>query len=345
MVVSVMRVLKPLRRLALVDLRSLMALMALWGTCAIAGETLENDALRIRFADAEHGFNVDAIENRIVDDTRFVNLAQGQAGFWRLDFVRKGAVGTNEHVFVDNLATAAGHNVERTARGLRFSWRGVDIEDEKGVLDVFAEVDLPPGATASEWRLVVSNRSEKAALYGTSYPCLGKVTEIGEGDVLIPNGNLGASLRKNYKFWDDSRKDRVSLMPGWHPPVTAFNLGEAGLYIAAHDPDQRYKRLVIQADHGVRFDTVVENAGIVGSGRSRSEGTHGARSFRARPEGRIRAEGHGLPHLAHGGRQGHAPRRQHDARGRVGHGDAGGWHLAADRRTASARTRVHWRTW
>lgn len=309
------------------------------------GVTLENDALRIRFADAEHGFNVAAIENRLVDDTRFVDPAQEQAGLWRLDFVRKGAAGTNEHVFVDNLATAVSRLSERTPTGVRFTWRGMDIEDEKGVLDVYAIVDLPSGNAASEWRLVVSNRSEKAALYVTSYPCLGKVTKIGEGDVLIPTGNLGASLRKNYKFWDDDKKDLVSAMPGRRSPVAAFNLGEAGLYIAAHDPDQRYKRLVIQADHGVRFDTVVENAGIVGSGRSRSEGTHGARSFRARPEGRIRAEGHGLPHLAHGGRQGHAPRRQHDARGRVGHGDAGGWHLAADRRTASARTRVHWRTW
>lgn len=231
---------------------------------ALGGETLENNALRICFADAEHGFNVAAIENRLVDDARFVNPAQEQAGLWRLDFVRMSAAGTNEHVFVDNLATAVSRSAERTPTGIRFTWRGIDIVDERGVLDVYANVDLPHGAAASEWRIAVSNRSEKAALYGTSYPCLGKVTKMGEGDVLIPTGNLGASLRKSYKFWDDDKKDRASAMPGWHPPVTAFNLGEAGLYIAAHDPDQRYKRLVIQADHGVRFDTVVENAGIVG---------------------------------------------------------------------------------
>ncbi len=240
------------------------ATVSLAALVVFGGEMLENDALRIRFADATDGFSVTAIENRLVADTRFVNPAQGQAGLWRLDFVRKGSAGTNEHVFVDNLATAVSRSAERTPTGIRFTWRGGDIADEKGVLDVYATVDLPSGNAASEWRLVVSNRSEKAALYVTSYPCLGKVTEIGEGDVLIPTGNLGASLRKNYKFWDDDKKDLVSAMPGWRPPVTAFNLGEAGLYIAAHDPDQRYKRLVIQADHGVRFDTVVENAGIVG---------------------------------------------------------------------------------
>ena len=229
-----------------------------------AGETLENDALRLRFAGAEDGYSIAAIENRLVGNTRFVNPAPGQAGFWRLDFVYKGAAGTNEHVFVDNLASAAARNAERTAKGMRFTWRGVDVADEKGILDVFAEVDLPQGDAASEWRLSVSNRSCAAALYATSYPCLRELTKIGEGDVLIPTGNLGASLRKNYKFWDGGKRDNVSAMPGWHPPVTAFNLGEAGLYIAAHDPDLRYKKLVVQADHGARFDTVVENAGFVG---------------------------------------------------------------------------------
>ena len=55
------------------------------------GETLENNALRIRFADATAGYSVAAIENRLVGDTRFVHPEPGEAGFWRLDFVRKGA--------------------------------------------------------------------------------------------------------------------------------------------------------------------------------------------------------------------------------------------------------------
>ena len=122
---------------------------------AWADEALENDALRFRFAGADAGYSIAAVENRLVGDTRFVNPAPGQAGFWRLDFVRKGATGTNEHVFVDNLASEAGRSVERIAKGLRFIWRGIDIAEEKGVLDVFAEVDLPQGDVASEWRLAV----------------------------------------------------------------------------------------------------------------------------------------------------------------------------------------------
>ena len=159
------------------------AAVSLAALVALGGEMLENDALRIRFADAAAGCSVVAVENRLVDNARFVDKTPGIAGFWRLDFLRRRAVGTNEHVFVDNLASAAMRNAERTSKGIRFSWCSVDIADEKGVLDVFAEVDLPPGAAASEWRIAISNRSEKAALYGTSYPCLGKVTKMGEGDV------------------------------------------------------------------------------------------------------------------------------------------------------------------
>ena len=228
---------------------------------ARAGETLENDTLRIRFAGADAGYSVAAVENRLAGDARFVNPAPGQAGFWRLDFVRKGAAGTNEHVFVDNLASAAGHGTERTAKGMRFIWRGVDIADEKGVIDVFADVDLPQGDAASEWRLSVANRSAVYALYETSYPVLRGVTPPGKGDWLTPYSSLGARLRRGFA---GSSKEDVCWMPSCRPPVAAFNLGEAGLYLAAHDPDFRIKKIIVGKGLDVRFETPVEDAGIVG---------------------------------------------------------------------------------
>ena len=194
---SILRYLRPLTPMAL---RPLMVLMAWWSRCAIAGETLENDALRMRFGDAEAGYSVEAIENRLVDDTRFVNPAQDQPGLWRLDFVRKGTAGTNEHVFVDNLAMAVSRSAERTPTGIRFTWRGIDIADEKGVLDVYVTVDLPPGNAASEWRLAVSNRSVKAALFETSYPLLRGVVPSGKSNVLLPFSSVGAVLRPNFSF-------------------------------------------------------------------------------------------------------------------------------------------------
>ena len=233
--------------------------------CAASGftfcETLENDALRIRFADAEHGFNVAAIENRLVDDTRFVDSMQGQPGLWRLDFLSKGTAGTNEHVFVDNLATAVSRFAERTPTGMRFTWRGIDIADEKGVLDVFAAVDMPSGAAASEWNIIVSNRSVNAALFETSYPLLRGVVPSGKSNVLLPFRDFGAVLRPNFSQGED---ETVAWSPGWGPSVSAFHLGQAGLYFAAHDPDFRFKRLVVGRGLDVRFDTIVENAGVLG---------------------------------------------------------------------------------
>ena len=236
--------------------------VALFSALAVqGGEMLENDALRIRFADAAAGYSVTAIENRFVGDTRFVNPAPGQAGFWRLDFVRKCAAGTNEHVFVDNAAFAASRSVERMEKGLRFVWRGLDLADEKGVVDVFAEVELPSGNAASEWRISVSNRSAKAALYETSYPILREVAQAGKGDWLIPYSALGAVLRRGYA---GAPKELACWSPGWRPPVAAVNLGEAGLYIAAHDPDFRCKKIVFGKGLDIRFDTPVEDAGLVG---------------------------------------------------------------------------------
>ena len=234
---------------------------ALSATACLAGETVENDALRIRFADAEAGYSVSSIENRLAGGARFVNPAPGQAGFWRLDFTRKCAAGTNEHVFVDNLAPAAARSAERTANGMRFVWRGMDIADERGVLDVFAEIDLLKGDAASEWRICVSNRSSVAALYETSYPILRNVTPAGKGDWMLPYSAHGARLRRHYA---GDTKEEVCWMPSCRPPVIAFNIGEAGLYLAAHDPDFRIKKIVAGKGLDVRFDTIVEDAGIVG---------------------------------------------------------------------------------
>jgi hypothetical protein len=228
---------------------------------SIHGETLENEAMRISFGGVEDGFAIESIENRISGDTRFVHPARDEAAFWRLDFVRKDAEGCR-HVTVDNRAPAVSRQAIRLPDGLRFEWRGMDLAGEKGVLDVTAEVSLPPGASASEWRIAASNRSETTALYETSYPLLRNVTPDGQGDVLMPFKELGAILLKGY-----AGKGRVETAwtPGWRPPVTAFNLGEAGLYIAAHDPESRSKCLVVGKGQDVRFDTVVENAGLPGS--------------------------------------------------------------------------------
>lgn len=225
--------------------------------------TIENESLRIEFAEADNGFAVEGIVNRLSGDVRFVKPT-GPATFWKLDFVSTDANGKCVQTTIDNNATSASRTVETHGDVTSFRWRGIDIANERGAIDVTANVRLPAGKGASEWTLEIKNRSKRFALHTTNYPCLGEVIGIGVGDALMPTGNLGASLRKNYTYWDDAHADYKRPSPGWSPPLVAFNLGNAGLYIGAHDPTQRLKQIVIKADHSVTFETIVENAGLPG---------------------------------------------------------------------------------
>ena len=51
-------------------------------------------------------------------------------------------------------------------------------------------------------------------------------------------------------------------------PVAAFMQGDAGLYVAAHDGEQRLKCLRVSMGPDVRFSTVLENAGVAGQAAS-----------------------------------------------------------------------------
>ena len=241
--------------------RLLLLMLTVCGVHArVHGEALENEAMRISFAGAERGFAIESVENLLSGNVRFVHPATNDVAFWKLDFVYRQA-GAYRHVTVDNRAPAVSRKAVRTDQGACFVWKGIDLADEKGALDVTADVRLPPGAAASEWRLYVTNRSSRTALHSTSYPLLKTVTPDGRGDVLMPFKELGALLLKGYA---GKGREESAWTPGWRPPVTAFNIGDAGLYIAAHDPEMRSKCLVVGKGQDVRFDTVVENAGCPG---------------------------------------------------------------------------------
>ena len=223
--------------------------------------SIGNEGLCIKFGSAADGFPVTGIVNCLAGETRFVHSGSG-CGLWSLDFVKRDTDGKLVHVAVDNRSPARDKRVERHGNVLSLVFSGVDLDMEKGVVDVIATVTLAPGKGASEWRIKVRNRSRSYALYETSYPRLDEIAEAGKADAFVPYRALGALWRRGFVREGDG--DLVVKVPGWRPAVTAFNLGDAGLYIAAHDPEFRIKTLVIGADRSVRFDTLVENAGIPG---------------------------------------------------------------------------------
>ncbi len=235
---------------------------------ALAGEktVLENEALRITFGEPENGYAISAIENKLVGDTRFVHPSSAPSNFWEIILSSYHADGNIDKVVLNNHSRAIETKVDHVGDETCFIWEGIDIPGgEAGSVDVVAHVALPKGTAASEWRLTVRNRSTKWALHTTVYPQLWKVVRAHEADVLMPFENLGARLLRSYNGLSRNRRCQWGEYPypSYYPPVAAYIIGEAGLYVAAEDPEARIKKMFTW-DLNAWFETPVENAGVVG---------------------------------------------------------------------------------
>jgi len=232
---------------------------------------LRNDAMALSFADAAGGFACTGIRALADSATRFVNPREGAPGFWRLSLrspVRKLADGSKESPFdevvLDNRSPAELTAIPgETAEGktLTFAWKGLDLPGEADAVDVTATVLLRPARGESEWRLKVANRSTRFGLWEASYPLLTSVCLPGTADVLQPRGNWGGTLVRQ------SRAAASTRYPSAAGPVQfmAFNLGNTGLYLGAHDDGARTKRLTISAEQDAAVVTLAEGAGQPGS--------------------------------------------------------------------------------
>ena len=237
-----------------------------WTGTSSTGAIVENDAMRIVFGSRETGYAISSIENKLAGNVRFVRPSSNVSNFWEIVLSSRDATGGVRRVALDNRSPAAETKVERVGDETRFIWKGLDIPGgEKGAVDVVARVSLPPGETASEWRLAVRNRSATWALHDTVYPQLRDVVRPGEADVLMPYENLGARLLKKYNGRSRNRLCQWGEYPypSYFPPVAAYMIGDAGLYFAAEDPEARIKRMWTW-DLDAWFETPVENAGVVG---------------------------------------------------------------------------------
>ena len=84
--------------------------------CAAFALTLENPSLRLVFAEAEGGYAVERIENRLAGGTDFVNSPAKGASFWELAFWNEGAPGdAKAGARLTNLSPCRVKSVERHA--------------------------------------------------------------------------------------------------------------------------------------------------------------------------------------------------------------------------------------
>lgn len=232
------------------------------GVCfSVSAAILENGSMSVLFSGGDAGFSITGIVNRLDSESvRFVSSQSVTSDFWRLEFADRTG-GRTSSVTIDNHSPAAEHRMVNGDGTVVFRWLGIDLADEKGVVDVAAKVSFVEGdPCACEWNLQVRNRSRRFALYETRYPCLENVVESRTSDVLLPGKYLGARVMKRYE--PVKGEDEEFWYPGWYPMVAAYMRDGAGLYVSADDPEARIKRMVFTDRCGVHFAVPVENSGL-----------------------------------------------------------------------------------
>lgn len=237
----------------------LLSLAVLVGELALSA-TLENAAISIELRPESSGLGVVGVTDR-KSGVRFVAGAELGADFWEIAFHAKGVDGKTEVHRLTNRSSAVKRAVEKTSGGWLVRWQGLDLPGEKQVVDVTARVCLAKSSPSCSWELSVDCRSSRWGLYETSYPCLRGIVGEDEADVMMPSQCLGERLYRNHR---SSAVTEVANYPGWRPMVAAYMKDGTGLYVAAHDPEARIKRMEFLKGHDLRFVTPVENAGVPG---------------------------------------------------------------------------------
>ena len=162
---------------------------------AMAAPVLENDAMRILFADASRGWGVTGIVNKVAGDVRFLRDTTREIDLWQVFFAKEKDGKRVECKEVSNRSPAK-RRIERDGNRTTFVFEGIDLPGEPGAVDVRATVELEPGVGGSLWTLDVTNRSRVFALTRTKYPVLKRVTDDGAGDVMMPSVNFGAFIQR-----------------------------------------------------------------------------------------------------------------------------------------------------
>ena len=134
---------------------------------------------------------------------------------------------------------------ERDANGDVYilTWKNVDIEDDKGVLDIKITLKVSANSLLTRWNISVVNRSKKYALWTVDFPRLPKLGPLGdpqEDAFLAPMG-LGLLYKNPY----ETILSRWVHSPGYmqFQMCAFYNEKKAGLYYAIEDGNGFYKHL------------------------------------------------------------------------------------------------------
>lgn len=210
-----------------------------WFVVSVAALSLAGAAgMEVEFGEKNEVLGISAGESK---------FATGGGALWSATFASATNISVQTTVWADGAA-----EFSKTGEGL--VWKDVALGGERGVLDAHMAIERRPDGSEA-WRLEFDNRSKDWLLLSTDFPRLGRVFRNGQGDAMLPGGDHGARLEKRRVA---RKKAKTSRYLGYAPMVSAFFIGEDGLYIAAEDPDARIKSFVIEGEQNIFFRTPVE---------------------------------------------------------------------------------------
>lgn len=237
-----------------------LLIIAITAVSLHAAPSLENDAMRIDFADAEDGFAPLSISNKLTGSlTRFDGTAFNKRLF-SIELRPANELGNwKKEIEITDRAAFASKTTRREGDSLYFDYRNHDIGGERGVFDVTVKITLSPGLAKSRWEIEYENRSTNYVGYSSTFPRFARFLRDGEGDVLLPSANHGAKLLKSHSSKDPQQTPCTSAgYLGYRPMVTAFLKDGGGIYFAAEDPEARIKEICFRDEHYAYFYTPLE---------------------------------------------------------------------------------------
>ena len=264
----------------MLNCQGIIALIFIFISCSnplFAGNQyiLENEAIKIIFAENSQGFDCLSIENKLAGNVRFIqpdqNSVEKWPGLWQI-VLQKPSKDKGKYETINLVNNKCGGkkiaNLIQSASGqkLILQWQGISLNGEQDCLDVEAIISMDKGEAPSVWQININNRSKRWGLWSVNYPFLRTVCSKGTADVLIPGDEKGSTAHGG-KLYRNSTKTFEGVYPSGYCSFQfmAFNRGKSGLYIGAHDGEARTKKLTITDDQHVTFETLAENAGIADS--------------------------------------------------------------------------------
>ena len=153
--------------------------------------------------------------------------------------------------------------IKADGKAVVMSWKDLDIGDEKGVLDVRAEIRISEDGKSFVFSGGFDNRSAKYTVFYFDYPALGGIGGIrGQPDkdfLATPffNGRLirdpvGKGLFQKNRIYQPNRS-------GHSMHMDVFSNGGEGLYLGVHDTEQYAKRWNITSDRKTGVSWTVRN--------------------------------------------------------------------------------------